>query len=48
MSLSALLLDGQPSEKSSKKSKGKEKAVIIDDGLDALFKSSASHSSSRS
>jgi hypothetical protein len=42
MSLSALLLGGEPPVKASKKRKSKEQepAVSIDDGLDALFKSS--------
>jgi hypothetical protein len=42
MSLSALLLGGEPAVKASKKRKQKEQepAVSIDDGLDALFKSS--------
>jgi hypothetical protein len=42
MSLSALLLGGEPPVKASKKRKQKEQepAVSIDDGLDALFKSS--------
>jgi hypothetical protein len=42
MSLSALLLGGGPAVKASKKRKQKEQepAVSIDDGLDALFKSS--------